>query len=216
VPDLTIAEEVVLLALDGTSGAGKLRLGLDYAVAGAVIVELALAQRIDVDDDDVITVLDAAPTGIAHLDAELDKVVRGGGMKVGKALRRTHKSALDRTVAALVDRGVLRRRTKRILGIFPVRRYPAAEWTTGAELRTRLSDAVRHGHQPDERTAALIGVLNAGKLWSKALPGRDRKRVKARMAEIADGQAVSPSVRRAVVRTQGAIIAMAAAASSGH
>lgn len=211
-PELTIAEEVVLIALNSETGGGKMRLGLDWAVAGAAIVDLALTHRITVGDDDVVTVLDPTPTGPAHLDAALAGV--SGGMKVSKALRRTRNGAPDRAIDALVDRGVLCRKRTWLLGTFPAHRYPAADASAAAEVRARLAATVLDGHDADERTAALIGVLHAAKLWRQAVPTGDRKRIRRRMAEIANGQAISPAVRKAIVRTQIAIAAMAAASSS--
>lgn len=136
-------------------------------------------------------------------------------MKVGKALRRTYRSAPNAAIAALIERGILQQETKRILGVVQIRRYPEAEATAETGLRSRLADVVLNGHQPDARTAALISILHAAKLWGKGFPDSDRRTVKTRMAEISEGQPVSPSVRKAILRTQGAIIAMTAAAASG-
>ncbi|TWD81234.1 Golgi phosphoprotein 3 GPP34 [Kribbella amoyensis] len=209
--ELTVAEEVILIALDNDSGAGKLRLGLDWAVAGAVVVDLVLSRRITVDDDDRVTVLDASPTGVAHLDSALGKLSTAERFKVSRVLRRTHHSAPGTTVSSLVDRGVLR---KKRVPLLPMHRYPAQETTTEAEVRRRLSAAVLERGTPDERTAALVGVLHAAKLWRKAFPAGDRKYVKGRMADIAAGQAISPAVRKAITRTQAAIIAATATAAN--
>ncbi|MBN6038422.1 GPP34 family phosphoprotein [Amycolatopsis sp. 195334CR] len=211
-PELTVAEEVVLIALDDQTGGGKARLGLDWAVAGAAIVELALTQRIAVAEDDLVTVLDPAPTGVGHLDAVL---TGADGVKVPKLLRRTRHGAPGRTIAALVERGVLQQKRTWLLGVLPAHRYPAGEGAAEAEVRARLTGTVLNGRTPDERTAALIGVLHAAKLWRRAVPTGERKQVRRRMAEIAKGQSVSPAVRKAIVRTQAAIAAMAAASSSG-
>ncbi|TCK21101.1 GOLPH3/VPS74 family protein [Pseudonocardia endophytica] len=207
-PALTVAEEVVLIALDEDTGGGRTRLGLDWAVAGAAIAELALTQRITVGAGDVITVADATPTGSGHLDAVLAEV--GGGVKVSTLLRRTRTGAPGRAIGALVERGVLHRKRTRLLGIIPAHRYPARDTSTRAEIRTRLAETVLDGHEPSERTAALVGVLHAATLWRRALPTGERRHVRKRMDEIAAGQSVSPAVRKAVARTRGAIAAMAA------
>lgn len=205
---LTVAEEVVLIALDEDTGGGRTRLGLDWAVAGAVVVELALTERIAVGDDDVVTVVDPAPTGVGYLDAVLAEA--GSQVKVSTLLRRTRSGAPGRTIAALVERGVLRRRRTRLLGLVPAHRFPTDDASPGSEIRTRLADAVLDGHEPDERTAALIGVLHAARLWRRALPAGRRRQVRTRMGDIAKGQAVGPAVRKAIARTKGAIAAMAA------
>jgi hypothetical protein len=205
---LTVAEEVVLIALDEDTGGGGTRLGLDWAVAGAVVVELALTGRIAVGDDDVVTVVDPAPTGAGHLDTVLAEAA--GQVKVSTLLRRTRSGAPARTIAALVERGVLRRRRTRLLGLVPAHRYPAQDPSVRSGIRTRLADAVLDGHEPDERTAALIGVLHAARLWRRALPAGRGRQVRARMGDIATGQTVGPAVSRAIARTKGAIAAMAA------
>ena len=207
-PDLTVAEEVVLIALDDETGGVRTRQGLDWAVAGAVVVDLALTRRITVSDDDVVTVVDPTPTGTGHLDAVLAEA--GGGVKVSTLLRRTRTGAPGRTIAALVERGVLRRRRTRLLGVIPAYRYPAAVAGAEAEVRARLAETVLDGHEPSERTAALIGVLHAAKLWRRAVPTGRRTQVRKRVGEIAKSQSISPAVRKAIARTRAAIAAMAA------
>ncbi|WP_327350807.1 GOLPH3/VPS74 family protein [Streptomyces sp. NBC_01304] len=208
---LTLPEELVLIAFDDQSGGGKARVGVDYAVAGLTLVELAVAGRVDVQEDDAVTVLDARPTGTAFVDAELAKIVEGDGASMGKLLRRAHRSALNGAVESLVARGVLKREKGRAFGVLPVTRFPQADAAPEREIRDRLSAAVLQGEEPDERTAALVAVLNGARLWGKAFPGQDRKQVKKRMDEISEGQWVGPVVRRAVRRTRAAILA----ASSG-
>jgi hypothetical protein len=208
VPELTVAEEVVLIALGRETGAGRARLGLDWAVAGAVVVELALTRRITVDDDDVVTVTDPAPTGAGHLDAVLAEV--GDGVKVSTLLRRTRAGAPGRTITALVERGVLRQRRTWLLGVVPAHRYPVGDAWAGTEVHARLAETVLNGREPDERTAALIGVLYAAKLWRRAVPDGRRSQVRRRMGAIAKDQSVSPAVRRAIARTRAAIAAMTA------
>ncbi|GAB3823233.1 GPP34 family phosphoprotein [Kribbella italica] len=202
----TVPEEVLLIALDGNTGGGRLRLGVDWAVAGAAIVELVLTHRITIDDNDVVAVLDSTPTGVAHLDATL--AAAGAGAKVSKVLRRTRGTVCPLTINALVDRGTVTRR--RVLGVLPLHRYPATDHQAQVAIRRRLAETVIGGNTPDERTAALIGVLAAAKLWRKGVPGGDRRQVKRRMTEIAEGHAVPAAVRKALVRTRAAIAAMAA------
>lgn len=70
---LSCVDELVLLALDEETGRWSRR-GLRFPVAGAVLFELALQRRIEVDGDSLV-VIDLTPTGVAYLDevlAELD------------------------------------------------------------------------------------------------------------------------------------------------
>ncbi|AXK31446.1 GPP34 family phosphoprotein [Streptomyces armeniacus] len=210
---LTLPEELMLIALDDETGGGKLRPGVDYAVAGMALVELSLQGRVDVSEDDRVSVLDSNPVGVSYLDAELAKIVeKSEGSKVGTVLRRSHMSAINGAVDSLVERGVLEKKTKRVLGLLPISRYPEAEGAPELEIRKRIGDVVLEGGEPDERTAALIAVLHGAKLWGKAFPDADRKQVKKRMEEISEGSWVQGAVAHAVKRTR---IAIAAAAAHG-
>lgn len=61
--ETTLGEQLLLLSLDDESGTEKESMNVSYAIAAASLVELALAGRVEVHDDQV-TVHDAAPLGI--------------------------------------------------------------------------------------------------------------------------------------------------------
>jgi len=66
---LTLLEEVVLLAVDDTTGelTSARECWTEYALAAAVLFDLALAGKIDTDTEEVI-IVDQEPTRIAFLD----------------------------------------------------------------------------------------------------------------------------------------------------
>jgi hypothetical protein len=206
---LTLSEEVMLLSLDDESGATKAQTNIGWAAAGGVLVELTLAGRIDVAEDRV-TVVDPAPTGMPHLDGQLARIAdQGRPVAVKDCLRRAAKDAADGATQALVDRGLLREEKKRILGLFPVHRYPEVDGAGEAELRRRLTRVVVEGAEPDERTASLVALLHGARLRGLAFPQREgRKEIEARMARIADGQWVQPAVRRAIEQAQQVMMAV--------
>ncbi|WP_119293708.1 GPP34 family phosphoprotein [Streptomyces sp. YIM 130001] len=209
---LTLPEEFMLIALDDESGGGKTRPGIDYAVAGMALVQLALDHRVEVREDDTVSVLDPAASGVPVLDSVLAKAAgERDGVKVKTLLRRCRRGAVDGTLESLVARGALKKRTSRVLGLLPLTRYPEADGSAEREVRERLSAVVLGGAEPDERTAALVSVLHAARLRGKAFPDADRKQVNKRMDEVSEGQWIEPVVRQAVRRTRAAIIA----ASSG-
>ncbi|WP_028937370.1 GOLPH3/VPS74 family protein [Pseudonocardia spinosispora] len=209
--ELTLAEEVMLIALDDETGAGRSRPGLDLGVAGAVLMELTALGRLELGAGSTLELKDTSDTGVAHLDAELGKIAAEGGMKVAQALRKLRRSATEGAAESLVERGVLREEKARVLGVVPRRRYPEVDAAPEAEIRARLNAAVLDGAEPDERTAVLVSVLDAARLRRQAFPGADRAPVKKRMEELAEGQWVGTAVRKEVVRQ----IAIIAAATSG-
>src|SRR3954470_9463360 len=73
----TIPEELLLLALDPTTGTTAQPQSLDLGLAGAQLVELALAGRI-APDGDRIAVVSPRPTGDPTLDCALELLRRRG------------------------------------------------------------------------------------------------------------------------------------------
>ena len=72
---LTLAEDIILLLLDDDTGklASIDLMTLNYAMAGAVLMDLALRNKIDNDLESLI-VADSTPTGLQMLDTYLDKI----------------------------------------------------------------------------------------------------------------------------------------------
>lgn len=205
----------MLLSLDDDSGAAKERGNVGWAAGGGVLVELTLTGRIDIEDDRV-TVRDAQPTGVPYLDEHLAHIKEHGrSWKVQDCLRAVAKEAAAGATQALVDRGVLREEKKRVLGLFPTRRYPEVDGAGEEEVRHRLDRVVIDGADPDERTAALVALLHGARLRGLAFPQREgRKQIEARMAEIAEGQWVQPAVRRAIDQAHAAMTAIIVATAT--
>ncbi|WP_059012811.1 GOLPH3/VPS74 family protein [Streptomyces specialis] len=194
--DITLGEQLLLLSLDDESGAERESTRVAWAIAAASLVELALAGRIDMTDD-VVAVRDPSPVGVPAVDAWLAEIA--GQEKPERTepwMRRLLKSAVAGAGDGLKERGLVREEVRKVLGLFPVRRYPEADGSVEAALRERLTGVVLGGQVPDERTAALIGLLHGARLHRLAFPAADRRVVEKSMAEVARGQWAPPAVRR--------------------
>jgi hypothetical protein len=167
---LTLAEEIVLLALDDDSGrpVGRAGMAPDRALAGALLMQLALAGRVDTDRDRLILV-DATPTGDAALDAALARLAapdaptdaRGAIPLLARDAPAARAMILDRLVA----RGLLRRVEDRVLWILPDRRYPKAPGRPKvAEARARLRELLLREELPEPHDALLLGLARAAGL----------------------------------------------------
>ncbi|MEU0765235.1 GPP34 family phosphoprotein, partial [Streptomyces microflavus] len=185
---LTLADELVLLAYDDT---GVNRLGrphLDYGLSGAVLLELALAGRVEVADDR-LAVTDPTPVGRPVLDDALARVAADGKRRRPKDwISRLAKGLPDRVLSGLVDTGVLRRDSDRVLLVFPRTRYPSptgAEPTAETAARQRMLDALLADGPVEARTAALLGLTRAVGLDRKLFRELPKERLKARTTEIA-------------------------------
>lgn len=218
-PSLSLAEELLLLGYreeDGKRIAGGTE--LQAGAAGALVAELALAERIDLDADR-ITVTDPTPVGDPELDDVLarmrtDAKARKPVWWIGKL----NKAALvDRLMRRLGERGVLRVDEHLVLGIFPAHRYPELDPRPEQEIRARMRAAI-NGEQPDARTAALIALMDACGLNRKVFGDLDRRMLKHRAKEITDSEWAGRATRKVIqnihAATAGAAAAAAAAGSS--
>lgn len=207
---VTLAEEIMLLSLDDESGAAKERTAAAWAVAGGILLDLALAGRVSVADKALRTV-DPTPTGVPLLDGRLrtitDWSAKRRSAKVTAWLTKDRSKAPRATLDSLVSRGLVTEQRHHALGLFPVRRYPEADASVERELRGRLSGAVLGDGRPDDRTAGLIALLHGAKLHRIAFPDVPPKTVEDRMAKIADGQWAGEGVREAIRNMQAAMVA---------
>jgi hypothetical protein len=214
---ITIPEEVLLLAYrdDGTTStaSGSLDLGL----AAGVLVELALAERIDVVDGKVI-VTNPAPTGQPIFDRALAAIAaKGKPAKPKNVLGRLTKGLRDEVAGRLVEAGILRREKDKVLWIFPRTKLPAASGVQPVqetEARARLRAAVLGTAGVDERTGALASLVQALRLEKEALPELDAKQVKQRLKEISQGQWSGAAVRAAIQEIEAATMVAITAATT--
>jgi hypothetical protein len=210
---LMIAEELLLLAYreDGTAhGKGT---ELDVALGGALLVELALAGNVELTDTDVVASGQRPVPSQSELAAALTAIA-SKPRRPRSWVQRLAKGARRRLLDDLVARGVLTEQEYRRLGVFPARRYPAADPAPREEIEGRLRAAVVDGEQPDERTAALASMIAAAGLERRVFPQDDRKLVKRRLKEIAEGDAVAAAVRRTIRAAHAATMAAVTAAST--
>lgn len=207
--ETTLGEQLLLLSLDDASGSEQESAKTAAAISAASLVELALAGRIDVTGDDEVTVLDRTPLGVPALDAALaDITAREKPLAARHWIDRLKKEAVAGASEGLLRKGLVRRERKKILGLFPVVRYPEADGSAEAAVRQRLDAVVLRGEEPDERTAGLVALLHGAKLHRQAFPGADARRVGKAVESIAHGHWSAAAVRHVVKAAEDALMAI--------
>lgn len=229
---MIIAEDLVLLSYDDELGVwhgGPA--DLDARLVGALLVDLALAGRIDVVPEPAdgqadgqkaagrqqpadgpqpgaVLVRDATPTGQPLLDSVLAAVTPAQNsaqkpaqkpvQKLAKDLVNDLSTGLTRQVLEhLADRGVLRRDKGKVLGIFPVTRWPADDSAHEEALRRTLIAVLVDGQEPDARTRALVALMGGTGMIRHVVGKEHRKAAEARAQQLADGDWASGAVERA-------------------
>lgn len=218
--EMLVCEDLVLLLTDDESGKVSASTWTAYALAGALLVDLALAGAITVEEKQgflhspkVLPVAGYVPTD--PLLAEAMAMITAKPRSAQSFVQR-HGSKTYRGIAArLAERGILRADHDRVLGLFPRTRWPAVDSTHERQVRTELEDVLLRGLSPQPRTAGLVALLAAVGQVHKVVrdPGVPAKQVKARAKEVAEGDWAAKAVKQAV---DSAIAAMTAImASSG-
>ncbi|MEU9943289.1 GOLPH3/VPS74 family protein [Streptomyces lavendulae] len=208
---ITLAEEVVLLSLDGASGAARQRQSAGWAAAGGILLELVMAERVSVTGK-YLELRSTAPTGERLLDGRIlmiESWLRGRSKRrVTDWLTKDHAKAVGAALDGLGERGIVGSQVHKVPGVFTQRRYPEADAAVKRELRDRLGAVVLAGADPDGRTAGLIALLHAAGLHRLAFPDRPSRLVAPRMGEIAAGQWAGEGVRAAIRDMYAAVAAV--------
>lgn len=213
---LSLAEELLLFALDDDKGTTPSTVSVDPGLSGAILLDL-LADGSLVEAGDRLAVADgAAPED--PLGAEALSAIRAKGEpekpkhwvdRLPKELKPIKGRVADR----LVERGVLSEERHKRLGLIPSTRYPEADPAPERAVRERLGAVLLQGTEPDAHTARLVVLLHALDLVKAVVPKEDRKAAKARAKAIAESDAVGRAVKRAVdqVAAAAAVAAMSGA-----
>ncbi|WP_427889810.1 GOLPH3/VPS74 family protein [Kribbella sp. GL6] len=209
---MLIAEDLLLLLYDDQTGKPITGApGLDFSLAGAVLIELTLQQKLDITTDGKagrLRVLDGAPTGDPILDERLSYVIDRPGKKPKDQIKPLSKHLRDQLLARLAQRGVLEADQGKVLGLFPVTRWLAKDARHELEVRAQLESVLVQGLAPDQRTAALIALLSALNVVPKVITDAvDNRALKQRAKEIADSDWAAAAVKKAVAEMQAAVTA---------
>ncbi|MBB5867029.1 hypothetical protein F4553_000408 [Allocatelliglobosispora scoriae] len=216
----SLAEDLLLLAYNAEGANSVGQPGLDYGLAGALLVALTLEGRVDVVDKRVV-VLDSRPTGEVLADAALAVIAADPkARKPEDWISRLSKGLRERVLAGLVEAGVLRAESDRVLWVFPRTRYPAAVGTEApaeTQVRFELGAALDTAGPVAQRTAALMALVEAVGAVRRVFPDRPAKQTKARVAEITAGNWGAAAAKKAIEQVQAALaatIAITAATSA--
>lgn len=222
-----LATDLLLLALDDASGRvlQQASIGLDYGLAGAAVMELALHGHVKVENERV------APTGTSSDDPLLDDALRAIAAKPGKKLAhwvqhlpRDVAGLRQRLLDRLVARGTLEQRERRVLLVFHWNVYPERDGRVEHDIRARIDGVLLHGATPDPQTACLVHLAAACRVTDAIYPRSQHKAIKTRIAALDDAaktgaQAVAGAIATAEAAAvsaamMGAIMASTIAATS--
>ena len=200
---LRFAEEITLLMLNDEDGEFVRVPGwsLQCAFAGAVLMDLALENRLDTDLKRLV-LIDPTPLGDDILDPVLARIAQATETHdarhwveyIADHVEEIREGAL----AGLVERGILRREEDRFLWVFKSRRYPIVDGEAEREVKLRIMEVLFGNEIPDPRDIVLICLADACGILRELLSARELERAAERIEQVRKldliGQAVSKAV----------------------
>lgn len=201
---LHIYEKAMLLILKDEEGIVGVS-HCDLALAGAILSELFLDERLTVEGEKyLVRVKDASGTGDALLDECLELIERASTARpLQKCL--TEIAALSelkhRIARGLCRRGILREDEGKVLLFFTRRIYPEVDPGPEDALVAELTEAIfTDTDEVSPHVAALIALGNGVGLLNGTFPRKDLRQRRERLEAIARGDVGTVSQAAAAAR----------------
>ena len=207
---LTCTEELLLLAHDEKSGqfANLQDLLMNTAIAGAVLMDLALLNRVDTDVSSLV-VLDRKPTGEKLLDTALASLgtlpAKTTTVDALDVLRKQGNDLERLAIQRLIERGILKEQEGRILWVFESRRYPLIDGKELQEVKRRIADLLLSDDIPDPRDIVIIALAQACGLLSRVFAESELRSAQDRIEQLAKMDLIGQAMTDMMVELNAAL-----------
>ena len=205
---MRFAEEILLLLHNedrGDFAPGLAQHSLNIVLAGAVLMDLALENRIDTDLDHLF-LADATPLEDDLLDPTLADIARDTDTRdasywVAQTAKRGDEIR-DKALARLVNRGILEAESEDIFLLSRLvsrsRRYPTIDGKTLEEVRLRIMRVLYTDEIPDPRDIVIICLADACGVFKNILSQSELSEVQERIELIRKMDLIGQSVTKAI------------------
>jgi len=204
---LNCAEELILLSIDDQTNYFYRITNINFNVAliGALLMDLALRKRIDVDLEGIY-VLSTEPTGDKFLDAILENLIETeAGNQPAVLVGQLYNSMghlKDKLLQDLEEKGIIKVSQCKVLWLFKKRRYPVIDQKEEEEVLSRIRKTVLTDVDPEPRDLALIALLNICNLMDKIFTQEELEQRSERLEQLKKQDLISPAVKRIIGEMQ--------------
>ena len=207
---MRLTEELLLLLLNEQSGYLEVGTGWNFScvVAGSVLAELALENRIDTDLKKLL-LIDAAPTGDSILDPTLREI--GESEETFDTQywieRNTARSEeiVEVTLQRLADKGILDRDLGGFLSLSSKAArsgtYRSADGTDRVDARARILNVILNDPIPDPRDVILIGLAHTCGAFKLILAPEEYEERLERIETVSKLDLIGRTVSEAIVHS---------------
>lgn len=209
--ELNLVEEFLLIALDDDKGVFVVdSTHLHYGFAGAVLLELAVRDKVDIDGD-YLHLKSASLEPEVVLNKALGLIVESGKTKKVKdwldVLAHKAGELKEDTLQRLIEKGVLSKKEHKILWIIPNNKYPTSDSNPENKVRERLNNVILNGAKSEPRDVMLLSLIDVSDLTKEAFRDQsDYKEVKRKIKEVTEDIKISQSINKSIREIQTAIM----------
>lgn len=176
---LRLVDQIILLLLqDDGRFIDAPKWNLECTIAGAVLMDLALEDRVDTDLE-ALHVANAQPTGDDLLDGALAAIAEDERRDALYWVRRTTRDVPEIRAGALnrlVEQGILVQREIRYLGIRRSRVFPLADSDEARQVSQHVRDVLSAEDIPHPRDVMLVDLAQSSGVLAHLLTRRQRRR----------------------------------------
>lgn len=198
-PVLTLADEIMVVMLDDKTGLLREAFSgvAGIAIAGGILMELALQRRIDTDLN-ALFLVDATPTEDDLLDPvlrriELEEADHPSRHWVAR-LAADRDALVEAVLRRLIRVGILKEEKRRVLWMFERRAYPDQCGVHRREAKSRILELLLGNDIPGARDVLLISLAEVSGVLDAIMSSADRQRSRGRVADIVAFEEISRSV----------------------
>lgn len=196
---LSLAEGLMLIALDDEEGRllSAAEHSIDHGLLSILILELSLIKRVGFEGNKIV-VKDTTGTGNKVLDNVL-KAVGGGGDSVSKTVTKIapgFESIQDDMIELLVQRGILKVESTKLLWIPVSERMDNANYAFEQEIRDTLKAVVQKGQKPTPAIVILMSMISNCKILEEVFREKDELIDAVKVAkDIANSAVIDPETQ---------------------
>jgi Golgi phosphoprotein 3 len=210
--ELSLYEEILLLALkdeEGTVAPGAM---YQYAVGGAILAQLLLDGRIRLVGEKrtkLVEIVDPSPVDDDLLFECLERIrtaKRRASLQTWVTRFAGMGGLLHRVARRLCQRGILQMDEKKVLLLFTRKVYPEINQGPEQQLIDRLREAIfTDTAEVDPRTTVLLSLANGTHILPAIFDKKLLKTRKARIAQIVNGELTGKAAKEAIEAMQAAV-----------
>lgn len=209
--NLDLLEEFLLIALDDNKGQFVIdSTHLHCGFGGAILLELALREKISIEGDYVVLKDDSYVKEVA-LNKTIDllkdtKKKRKIKDWIGVLSRKAGEFKQD-TLERLINKGILKKQEHKILWIIPYNKYPTDNLSPENKVRERLNGVMLKGEESEPRDIMLLSLIEVSDLTREAFRNKkDYKVVKKKIKEVTQDVKISSAINKSIREIQAAIM----------